>query len=45
MEIKRYGKIKATKMEMDNDVINKDGCSEKKSVINFNKEQMSNLCV
>jgi len=30
MEMKRYGKIIATKMEMDNDVINKGGCSEKK---------------
>jgi len=30
MEIKRYGKIIATKMEMDNDVINIVECSEKK---------------
>jgi hypothetical protein len=29
MAIKRYGKIIATKMETDNDVINKDGCSKK----------------
>jgi hypothetical protein len=29
MESKRYGKIIATKMEMDNDVINIVGCSEK----------------
>jgi len=29
-ETKRYGKIIAIKMEMDIDVINKDGCSEKK---------------